>query len=106
MTVSAVLDAAGARRALQRLLLARARGELDHLGAAVREDGRQDYADFAQLEDAWVGAPPNARSARSSAITTDGIVRSHSGTTTRKRLHANHAQNNIVARPATLGASP
>ena len=31
----------GARGALQRLLLARARGELDHLRAAVREDRRQ-----------------------------------------------------------------
>jgi hypothetical protein len=55
---------------------------------------------------AYVGAAPNLRSVRSSAITTDGIVLSHNGNTTRKRDHANHAQNNTVARPATVGPSP
>ncbi len=37
---------------------------------------------------------------------TDGIVRSHSGTITRKRDQASQAQNNNVERPATFGPSP
>jgi hypothetical protein len=53
---------------------------------------------------AWIGAPPNARSVRSKAITIDAIVRYVS--TTRQRDHASHAQNNTVDRPATIGPSP
>jgi hypothetical protein len=39
-----------------------------------------------------------ALSARSTAITTLGIVLSRSGITTRNRDHANHAQNNTTGR--------
>jgi hypothetical protein len=55
---------------------------------------------------AYVGTDPNRRSARSSAITTLGIVLSHNGSTTRNRDQASHAQNKIVDRPATSGPSP
>jgi hypothetical protein len=46
------------------------------------------------------------RSVRSSPITTEAIVLSRNGTTTRNRDHANHAQNNTARAPATSGPSP
>jgi hypothetical protein len=61
---------------------------------------------FSLSVNAYVGADLNLLSVRSSAITTLGIVLSHNGNTTRKRDHANHAQNKIVCRPATAGPSP
>jgi hypothetical protein len=45
-------------------------------------------------------------SVRSTPITTDGSVLSRNATTTLNLLHASHAQNNTVARPATSGPSP
>jgi hypothetical protein len=43
---------------------------------------------------------------RSSPITTDAIVLSRNGTTTRYRDHASHARNNTARTPATSGPSP
>ncbi len=54
----------------------------------------------------YVGTPPNTRIARSKQPITVGIVRSHTGNTTRNRDHANQAQNNNVARPAIVGPVP
>jgi hypothetical protein len=55
---------------------------------------------------AYVGTPPNIRSAQSRPSTTDASVLSRNGTTTRNRDHASHAQNNTVARSSTVGPSP
>ena len=51
-------------------------------------------------------APPMMRHVRSSAATTEPILRSLRGRTTRKRLHASQAQNNTVREPPTIGPSP
>jgi hypothetical protein len=53
----------------------------------------------------YVGAPPITRKHRSNPAITDGNALSISGTITRNRDHANHAQNNGVIRPATIGPS-
>jgi hypothetical protein len=61
---------------------------------------------FSLSVSAYVGAPPIVRSVVSRQASSEGRVRSQTGSTTRNRDQASHAQNTNVRRPAMRGPSP